>query len=71
MSCKNCSSMSQQDLQVKLKLTLALSDKEGPNLSPVCIHQEATSVCVDCGYIELVVPKIDLEKLRKGLEVLD
>jgi hypothetical protein len=71
MSCKNCSSISQQDLRVKLKLTLALSDKEGLRLSPICIHQETTLVCVDCGYIELAVPKIDLEKLRKGLEVLD
>ena len=71
MSCKNCSSVCQEDLQVKLKLTLALSDKEGLNLSPVCIHEETTLVCLDCGYTDLLVPKIDLENLRNGLEVLD
>jgi hypothetical protein len=71
MSCKNCSSVCQEDLQVKLKLTLALSYKEGLHPSPVCIHEETTLVCLDCGYTDLVVPKIDLEKLRNGLEVLD
>jgi hypothetical protein len=67
MPCKKCASTHQQDFQGEL--TVAFPGKERLHLSPVYIC-ERTLLCLDCGYTELVVPVLQIEQLRKGLEAL-
>jgi hypothetical protein len=68
MTCKKCASAHQQEFQGEL--TVAFTGKERISLSPVYVSQK-TLVCLNCGYIELVLPAPQLEQLRKGAEALD
>jgi hypothetical protein len=64
MACKYCAS---GDLQIFVgELTLALPGIERVNLPPVYICADS-SVCLDCGHTELVIPAHKLQQLRKGI----
>jgi hypothetical protein len=68
MPCKKCASAHQQEFQAEL--TVAFPGAERLNVSPVYVCQK-TSICLDCGYTELVVPASELEKLSRGMEGFD
>jgi len=65
MACKACASERQQSFSGEL--SVAFPGVERLNLSPVYVCQKIL-VCLDCGYTEFVLPAINLEKLRKGME---
>jgi hypothetical protein len=64
MACKACSSENQRNFTGEL--TVAFPGVQRLNQSPVYVCQN-TSVCLDCGYTELVFPETGLELLRKGM----
>jgi hypothetical protein len=62
MACKGCASANLQRL--KGELSASFPDLKRANLPPIYICQEVT-VCLDCGYAELVIPTAELERLKK------
>lgn len=63
MACKGCGSANLRNL--KGELSASFPDLKRASLAPIYICQEVT-VCLDCGFAELVVPTPELERLKKG-----
>lgn len=63
MTCKACASANLQKLTGEL--SASFPDVGRANLAPVYVCQEVV-VCLDCGFTELFVPAMELEKLKKG-----
>lgn len=67
MACKGCGSAKLQRL--KGELSASFPDLKRVNLPPIYICEEVT-VCLDCGYAELVIPASEVERLKQvGAEV--
>jgi len=64
VACRVCRSENQKTFSGEL--ALAFPGVKRIDLPPVYVCQK-TWVCLDCGYIELVLPAIELERLRKGM----
>lgn len=63
MACKACGSDSQQELAGEL--TASFPEINKANVPPIYVCQQVVT-CLDCGFTELVLPKSELELLRKG-----
>lgn len=63
MACKLCASTNLQELTGEL--SASFSDVKRANLPPVYVCKEVL-VCLDCGFVELVLPARELERLKKG-----
>ena len=64
MACKNCGSEKLQHFSGELSVcSLAI---EKIKQAPVYVVQKIL-VCLDCGYIELIVPTAELAQLRRGM----
>jgi len=62
MACKTCASENLQRLTAELSASSPHLDEV--NHPPIYVCQEL-SVCLDCGFSELVIPAPELEQLRK------
>jgi hypothetical protein len=62
MSCVKCRSGNQRGF--KSELTVAFRDLANVNQSPVYVSQDI-SICLDCGHVELTVPRTQLEQLKQ------
>jgi hypothetical protein len=63
MSCRACKSENQQVFDGEL--TLSVPDLSGVDVPPVyACHSVLT--CLDCGFVELVVPPKELQELKKA-----
>jgi hypothetical protein len=63
MACKACASANLQRLTGEL--SASFPDVDRVNLAPVYVCQDVV-VCLDCGFTELFIPTLELEKLKKG-----
>jgi hypothetical protein len=68
MPCKACKSENLQKLDGEL--TASLPDPKGVKFPPVYVCQNVL-VCLDCGFAELIVPKSELQSLKKAKAALD
>jgi hypothetical protein len=64
MACKRCESIAQEEFEGEVYL--CFTDIRRANL-PAVLVCERLLTCLDCGFAELVIPKPELEQLRKGL----
>ena len=64
MACKSCGSEKQQYFSAELSVAFLAVEKL--KHAPVYVIQKIP-VCLDCGYVGLVVPSAELEQLRKGI----
>jgi hypothetical protein len=64
MACKSCGSEKQQHFSGELSVAFLAIEKL--KQAPVYVIQKIL-VCLDCGYVEVVVPSAELEQLRKGI----
>jgi hypothetical protein len=62
MFCGKCRSSNQRGF--KSELTVAFRDLANVNRSPVYVSQDI-SICLDCGHVELTVPRTQLEQLKQ------
>jgi hypothetical protein len=63
MSCRACKS---ENLQVfDSELTLSIADLNGVDVPPVYVCHSVLT-CLDCGFVELVVPPKELQALKKA-----
>ena len=63
MACKSCGSDSQQELAGEL--TASFPEIKKANVPPIYVCQRVVT-CLECGFTELVLPKSELELLKKG-----
>ena len=63
MACKVCNSENLQKLDGEL--TVSLPTPSGISVPPIYVCQ-SVSVCLDCGFAELVIPATDLVSLKKA-----
>lgn len=64
MECKSCKSRNLQRFDAEL--TASLAKLEGLTTSPVYICQSIL-VCLDCGFAELHVPRLELSQLKETI----
>ena len=64
MACKSCGSEKQQYFSGELSVAFLAIEKL--KRDPVYVIQKIL-VCLDCGYVDLIVPSAELEQLRKGV----
>lgn len=64
MACKKCGAMAQQDFPGEVSVNFP--GLQRVHLSPVYVSQ-TLSVCLDCGYSELIIPEPELHQLRDGM----
>ena len=64
MACKSCGSEKQQYFSGELSVAFLAIEKL--KRDPVYVIQKIL-VCLDCGYVDLIVPSAELEQLRKGI----
>jgi len=62
MACKACASVNVQKLAGEL--SASFPDLEAAKVPPIYVCQDLT-VCLDCGFAELVIPADTLEQLNK------
>jgi hypothetical protein len=62
MSCKKCASGNERSF--KSEMTLAFRELENVDRAPLYVSQD-TSVCLDCGHIEITLPSAKLEQLKQ------
>jgi hypothetical protein len=65
MACKSCGSEKQQNFSGELSVAFLAIEKLKQD--PVYVIQKIL-VCLDCGYVGLIVPSAELEQLRKGVQ---
>jgi hypothetical protein len=65
MACKSCGSEKQQYFSGELSVAFLAIEKL--KQAPVYVIQKIL-VCLDCGYVDLIVPSAELEQLRKGIK---
>lgn len=63
MACKACASVNIQKLAGEL--SASSSDLRDAKIAPIYVCQDVT-VCMDCGFAELVIPASELERFKKG-----
>jgi hypothetical protein len=68
MPCKACKSENLQELDGEL--TASPPDPRGVKFAPVYVCQKVL-VCLDCGFAELLVPKNELQSLKKAKAELE
>lgn len=68
MTCKKCASTGQQ--YFLSELSILFPERDRLNSSSIYICQDVL-ICLDCGYVELVVAAAELEKLRVGMDALN
>ncbi len=62
MFCRSCGSKNQSAFRAEI--SLARTGREILDFDPVHSVQEAT-VCLECGFLELIIPKPALEVLKR------
>jgi hypothetical protein len=67
MPCKACRCENMQKLEGEL--TASFAGLNGVQLAPVYVC-ESVLVCLECGFAELIVPKSELELVKKGKAAL-
>jgi hypothetical protein len=65
MACKGCASVNQRTFPGEMNVIFPGIKRV--SLAPVYISTNFL-VCLACGYTEHVVPAIELERLRKGMD---
>jgi hypothetical protein len=63
MACKMCASANLQGM--KGELSASFPDLHRATVPPIYVCQEVT-ICLDCGFAELVIPATELERLKQG-----
>jgi hypothetical protein len=62
MSCKKCASANERSF--KSEMSLAFRELENVDRAPLYVSQDI-SVCLDCGHVELTLPRAKLELLKR------
>jgi len=63
MQCKAC--QSENTRRFDGELTMSPANLEGLKVPPVYISEKIW-VCLDCGFAELIVPRSELQSLKKA-----
>ena len=66
MKCKRCGSDEQKNFSGEL--AIHFSGREGLNKPPVFVFQKLT-VCLDCGFVQFVLPDEQRKELKSGVPV--